>query len=87
PDDRPILEGAVTASLDEDDAQTARDSRSASEKAEDGRKRSRRHVWVVEDDLLRAVPVTTGLSDYQFTELVEGDLQEGRKLVTRVEAP
>ncbi|MDY0169115.1 MAG: efflux RND transporter periplasmic adaptor subunit, partial [Thermoguttaceae bacterium] len=41
PDDRPILEGAVTASLDEDDAQTARDSRSASEKAEDGRKRSR----------------------------------------------
>ncbi len=87
PDDRPILEGAVTASLDEDDAQTPRDNRSASEKAEDGRKRTRRHVWVVEDDLLRAMPVTTGLSDYQFTELVEGDLQEGQKMVTRVEAP
>ncbi len=87
PDDRPILEGAVTASLDEDDAQTARDSRSASEKAEDGRRRSRRHVWIVENDLLRAVPVTTGLSDYQFTELVEGSLQGGQKMVTRVEAP
>ncbi len=87
PDDRQILEGAVSADLDEDDAQTSRDNRSASEKAEDGRRQSRRHVWVVEDDLLRAVPVTTGLSDYQYTELVEGELKEGQKLVTRVEAP
>lgn len=86
-DDRHILEGAVSADLDEDDAQTARDNRSAAEKAEDGRRRARRHVWVVQDNLLRALPVNTGLSDYQFTELVEGELKEGRKLVTRVEAP
>ena len=86
-DDRPILEGATSADLDEDDAQTSRDNRSAAEKAEDGRRRARRHVWIVEENLLRAVPVTTGLSDYQFTELVEGELKEGQKLVTRVEAP
>ncbi len=87
PDDRPILEGAVSADLDKDDAQTSRDNRSAAEKAEDGRQRARRHVWIVQENLLRAVPVTTGLSDYQFTELVEGELKEGQKLVTRVEAP
>ena len=87
PDDRDILEGAGSDELDEEDAETTRDNRSASEKAEDGRQRSCRHVWIVQDNLLRAVPVTTGLSDYQFTELVEGELKEGQKLVTRVEAP
>ncbi|NLE39138.1 MAG: efflux RND transporter periplasmic adaptor subunit [Pirellulaceae bacterium] len=87
PDDRKILEGAAKAENAEDEDQTARDKRSAAEKADDGRKRNQRHVWILENELLRAVPVTTGLSDYTFTELIEGDLKEGRKLVIRVEAP
>jgi HlyD family secretion protein len=86
PDDRDILEGASQGGAKGDEEnQDSQDNRSATEKAEDGRKRNRRHVWVLEDNLLRAVAVTTGLSDYKFTELVEGDLKEGQKLVTRVE--
>ena len=48
-----------------------------SEKADAGKKRNRRHVWVVEDNLLKAVEVTTGLSDNKFTEAI-GDDTQGR---------
>lgn len=44
--------------------------------------RNVRHVWVVEGDHLRAVEVVTGLSDSRFSEVVEGPLEEGQKLVT-----
>lgn len=59
---------------------------SAMEKAATRKRRNRRHVWVVEGELLRAIEVETGLSDSKYTELVEGDLKEGQKLVTGVEA-
>ena len=69
----------------QDDAQAGQ--RSARQTAEANEKRNRRHVWVVEGELLKAVEVVTGLSDYKWTELVSGDLQEGQKLVTGIGPP
>ena len=43
-----------------------------SEKAEAGAKRNRRHVWVVEGDKLRAIPIVMGISDSRFTEIEVG---------------
>jgi HlyD family secretion protein len=73
------------------DAQAAgqsenRPKRSASEKAEQARQRQHRIVWVQDDSLLRAVPVTLGLIDTQFAEVVEGDLTENQAVVTGTES-
>lgn len=60
--------------------------RSAGEKADQSRKRQSRVVWVQSGELLRAVPVTLGLMEHQYAELVAGDLQDGQVLVTGTEA-
>ena len=59
--------------------------RSATEKAEQALKRQRRVVWVQDGPLLRAVPVTLGLMENQFAELITGDLTEGQAVVTGTE--
>jgi HlyD family secretion protein len=76
--DQPILEG-LDPNDEEDD--NAVDDASASERAAAADQRNRRHVWVKDDDKLRAVEVFTGISDNKFTELVSGDLKPGDKLV------
>lgn len=60
---------------------------SAADRSALRKQRSRRHVWVVDGELLRAVEVLTGLSDSRDTELVEGDIREGDELVTGVLPP
>ncbi len=45
-----------------------------------------RYVWVVEDELLKAIEVKIGISDSRFTELVSGDVDETLKLVTGLKA-
>ncbi|MEW4528422.1 efflux RND transporter periplasmic adaptor subunit [Maioricimonas sp. JC845] len=46
----------------------------------------RRHVWVREGDSLRAIEVETGISDYQHTELVSGEVTSGQELVVGLKA-
>ncbi|MFG0296857.1 MAG: efflux RND transporter periplasmic adaptor subunit [Maioricimonas sp. JB045] len=46
----------------------------------------RRHVWVREGDLLRAIEVETGICDYQHTELVSGEVTSGQELVVGLKA-
>src|SRR5262249_285425 len=53
----------------------------AGEKAEQLRKRQHRVVWIQEGQLLRAVPVTLGLIENQFGEVVDGELTEGQAVV------
>jgi HlyD family secretion protein len=60
---------------------------SASTRAEQGKSRQNRVVWVQEGPLLRAVPVTLGLIDNQFAEVVTGDLAEGQAIVIGNESP
>jgi HlyD family secretion protein len=58
----------------------------AQEKAEQQRKRRQRIVWVQEGTLLRAVPVTLGLIEHQYAEVVGGELSEGQAVVTGTES-
>jgi HlyD family secretion protein len=80
PEDRHYLEGVPSAEADG----AAR--LSAGEKAAAARNRQKRLVWVREGDLLRAVPVTLGLSDNQQAELLEGNLSEGQAVVVGAES-
>lgn len=77
-EDRQLLDGTDDEEEDEelDDAHLSEEER---EKLKD--KRRRRHVWKQEGELLRAVPVKIGLSDWKYTELVEGDLEDEDELV------
>ena len=79
-EDRHYLDGPVA------DSPQSGARLSASQKAALGKGRSRRIVWVQEGPWLRAVPVTLGLIDNQFAELIEGGLAEGQDLVTAAEA-
>jgi HlyD family secretion protein len=83
PEDRPLLEVAASAEPTDDDRSDA--GLSANDKSEARRRRNRRHVWVVDGEFLRAIPVVTGLNDSKHTELVSGDLKAGDKLVTGVQ--
>ena len=83
PEDRPILEskGATPGEIDEQAGGTP----SAEEKAESRRQRSRRHVWVVEGEFLRAVAIVTGISNNNYTEVISGELRAGQQLVTGIQ--
>lgn len=85
-EDVPILEGTEIKD-DEQEAQQSETTLSAEERAENRRKRSRRHVWVQEGNLLKAVEVVVGLTDSQFTEMISGSLQPGMKLVIGIQQP
>jgi HlyD family secretion protein len=84
--DLPILEGTQIKD-DQTEAQQSETTLSAEERAENRRKRNRRHVWIEEGDFLKAVEVVVGLTDSQFTEMVSGSLKPGDKLVIGVQQP
>lgn len=84
PEDRPILEGlAPKAPASEGVSEPLP---SAEDKVASSRKRNRRHVWVLDGELLRAVAVETGVSDDKFTAIAGGGLAVGQKVVTGVAA-
>jgi HlyD family secretion protein len=81
--DRKILEGAEEEAREEEETAEL----SAKQLTEAGAKRNRRHVWALEGDKLRAIPVVMGVSDNRFTEIKSGELAEGQQLVTGVKPP
>jgi HlyD family secretion protein len=81
PEDHELLENRTAAAGETEET----GNRSAADKAELRRKRNRRHVWVQEGDLLRAVEVIIGISDSRNTEVVSGEVHEGDKVVTGIE--
>jgi HlyD family secretion protein len=58
---------------------------SAERRAEQAKERTKRVVWVADGDKVKAVPVTLGLQDGQYAELVSGDVKPGQELVTGLE--
>jgi HlyD family secretion protein len=82
-EDRELLEGA-TITPEEDGAEDF--VMSAKERVEARRERNKRHVWVVDGELLKAVEIEVGLSDNRFTEMVSGELSADMEVVTREEA-
>jgi HlyD family secretion protein len=83
PEDRGLLEGGE-GNLADEETRAAEIQRSAAERALARRNRNRRHVWIVEDDLLRAVEIITGTSDSKDTEVVSGQLAEGQEVVAGI---
>jgi HlyD family secretion protein len=79
PEDRHYVEGLPS------NPSEGAPKRSATEKAEQARNRQHRRVWVQDGLLLRAVPVTLGLIDNQYAEVLEGDLRDGQAVVTGTE--
>ena len=88
PQDRHLVEGTNDPSTSEDDRETGgASSLSAADRNTLRKQRNRRHVWVSDGELLRAIEVVTGLSDSQYTELVQGQLAPGDELVTGILPP
>jgi HlyD family secretion protein len=89
PEDHPILEGQRQETLERDDeaAGYAATAMSADERNQVRRNRDHRHVWVLDNQKLRAVPVTTGLSDSHYTEMVDGPLKPEDIVVIGIEVP
>jgi HlyD family secretion protein len=58
---------------------------SAERRAEQARTRNKRVVWVADGVQVTAVPITIGLQDGQWAELVGGDVRPGQELVTGLE--
>jgi len=84
--DRGLLEGSeALAQSDDDEQETIEAPRPAAERARAEKNRHQRHVWVDDGEFLRAVPVTTGMNDYQYTQLVSGSVEEGETLVTGID--
>jgi HlyD family secretion protein len=83
PADRKLLDGADQGG-DQDETQPPP---SARENAAVGARRHPRPDATLEGERLRAVELTVGISDSRFTEIVEGELSEGQKLVTGVKPP
>ena len=75
--DKKIVTGISDSESDEMTGQE-----SAEEKTTAANKKNDRYVWVWEEPALRAVPVTIGIRDSKWTELVDGDLNVDDELVT-----
>lgn len=81
PEDRHLV---VTAPTNPNEAKP---KNSATDKADKAKSRQNRTVWVQEGPFLRAVPVTLGLVENQFAELVSGGLAENQAVVIGTESP
>src|SRR5262245_8331549 len=81
PEDKPYAETKVKKK----DPKEPEETLSACGRAEQARAKNKRVVWVADGDKVVALPVTVGLVDPQFAELVSGDLKPGQALVTGIE--
>jgi HlyD family secretion protein len=80
PCDLPILDGTSPDNKEARDAEAA--DKAKDDPAAKERLRKERYVWIIDGDLLKAVKITTGLSDKSCTEILSGDLKEGQAVVT-----
>lgn len=79
-EDKALLDGSRWQSTGSDEDEIIL---SAKEKADAEREKNKRHVWIVgEDEKLKAVEITTGISESRYTVLESGDLEKGDAIVT-----
>ena len=79
--DRPLLEGLEAGAQADRKADAQNRAKESGDSKAAIRGRNHKHVWIVEGDLLAAVPIVTGLSDKNSTEIVSGKLSEGQEIV------
>ena len=77
-----VSRAAFRAAAGEAEEEDGEIENSAKQKHEVESKRRKRHVWVQDGELLRAVEVELGISDSKYTELVSGNLKVEQNLVT-----
>jgi HlyD family secretion protein len=83
--DRKLLDGAAREEAEQTDSESSeQENSSAKERIEAGIERNQRHVWVQEGKFLKAILVTTGISDFQYTEVLSGDLEVEQELVVGI---
>jgi HlyD family secretion protein len=82
PEDHHLLDGSRWKSTTEIENEG---ESTAAEKTEAQREKNRRHVWVQDGGLLKAVEVVIGLEASKYVVMVSGDLKEGDELVTALE--
>jgi len=80
PEDKKYIEVKVKK-----DPKEGEEKLSAERRVEQAKERSKRVVWVQDGVKVRAVPVTIGLTDGQYAELVEGEIKPDQELVTGIE--
>jgi len=81
-EDRHLLDGSTWKTKPKTDAEAEENgNQTATEKAAAQKKKDQRHVWIVEGELLKAIEITTGLTENKFTEMSDGDLEISAKLV------
>jgi HlyD family secretion protein len=76
-EDRVILDGVNEEKAEENVAA----NQSASETFQANQKRRERYVWVEDGEFLKAIKVKIGISDSRYTELLEGEVQDGLALI------
>ena len=81
-EDQKILEGTEDGDEQESADDDSGDLRSAVERIIARKERKKRHVWVKEGEKLKAVEINVGMSDFKYTEMESGPLEEGQELVT-----
>lgn len=67
-----------------DETASAQNQKDDLDKEADSAEADKQYVWVVEGEFLVPVEVKVGIKDIRHTELVSGDLAEGREVVTGV---
>ena len=85
--DKTILEGQGNIYSENEYDYGFNRERSAARGIEIKKKCQHRHVWMAAGEHLRAVKITTGISDNKFSELISGDIESGNKIVTGMENP
>ncbi|HDJ28658.1 MAG TPA: hypothetical protein ENF28_05385 [Proteobacteria bacterium] len=58
----------------------------ATKKKEDNLPKNQRRIWTLSQGKPVPVPVTTGVTDGQMTEILAGDIVPGMELLTDIEA-
>lgn len=81
-EDRKLLEGAEEDESGESSEEAQVAAQPTVGEIHEARQNERRHVWVQDGELLRAIEVRLGASDYQYAECAAGDVKAGMKLVT-----
>lgn len=81
PDDQPRLELNLSSVPTSDSKPVQTQEPPVDEAARAAAAAKNRVVWVQRDDLLRAVDVVIGASDYRFTEIVDGQLTQQDQVV------
>jgi HlyD family secretion protein len=84
PEDRELLEGVQEESGSKEGTEGLETQRSAMERSLARKGRNRRHAWVEENGLLRAIALTIGLTDSRYSEVLDGQLVEGQEVVTGI---